>query len=64
MMLRWGLRSALDMYGETANKPVAPGPGCWHLVALADDKRRAEQPCRIRRTTRAEVDAGATPATG
>ena len=58
MMLRVVSRAALDLYGDTVRRLVATWPNCWHLVAMADDKMRAEHLLRIRRSIAAEQEAG------
>ena len=52
-------RRLLDRYKKHVTSLVVEWADCWHLVALADDRMRAEQRERIRRLIANEVDGSA-----
>ena len=63
IMLGAGTVAALSTYKVAIRTLVTTWPDCWHLIALADDKMRAEHWERIRRVIAAEILAGnPTPA--
>ena len=61
IMLQIVGRASLDMYQDTIRRLVSTWPDCWHLVALADDKMRAEHVIRIKRNIEADIAGGRPP---
>lgn len=58
IMLDIASLAALQLYEKTIERLVLQWPKCWHLIALADDKGRAERLEKIRRRLAVEDDAG------
>ena len=52
--------ASLQLYEKTVERLLLQWPKCWHLVALADDKGRAERLEEIRRKFVVKEDAGRT----
>eukprot|EP00971_Amphidinium_carterae_P126999 2516109-Amphidinium_carterae.1 len=50
--------ASLQVYERCLERLCRLWPSCWHFVALADDKARAEQLERVRRRTLAGIDGG------
>ena len=64
LMLSAAGLSALTAYKNCVKQLAILWPDCWHLVAMADDKMRAEQWSRIKRCIANEVTGGAPPPAG
>ena len=58
VMLAVSTLASLQLYERTVERLSRMWPQAWHLIAIADDKCRAEHLERIRRRTQAEVARG------